>query len=299
MRLGISGYGAVAAVHAKGLRRWGAAPVVVCGPNMEKARTFAQQHEIPHAVTGLDSTFETCDAVIVASPSECHFAQGLAALRARRHCLLELPACSSAAEARELWRAATEAGVMVQCAHTSRYLPAMIRLEAGVRAGALGDIRHVVSLRAIPPRTRSWVDDAVLHHAAHHVDLLQHWFGSVRPLACATHPSPQRSQDAALLGSLPNGAPVNVSVSYTSRLRETRLTMSGSVHTVSTDGFSFVESDSAAFAWRGDEQESYEAAVEFQDRSFVDACRGEAGGIPWQETIRLAECLDSFLQRGE
>jgi predicted dehydrogenase len=137
------------------------------------------------------------------------------------------------------------------------------------------------------------VDDAVLHHAAHHVDLLLDWFGSLAEVACVTHPSAHRAQDGELSGRLDNGAPVNISVSYTSRIRETRLTIVGSDHTISTDGFSFIESDHAAFQWRGDEQESYEAAVAAQDRAFL-----EAGGVRWEDTMRLAQCLDRFLALG-
>jgi hypothetical protein len=91
---------------------------------------------------------------------------------------------------------------------------------------------------------------------------------------------------------------VSISVSYTSRLRETRLTVAGSRHTVTTDGFSYIESDEPEFAWRGSEQESYEAAVEAQDRAFINAAAGGEGGVPWQHTLRLAECLDCFLAQG-
>ena len=41
-------------------------------------------------------------------------------------------------------------------------------------------------------------------------------------------------------------------------------------------------------------QQSYEAAIERQDRAFVGACVDGIGGIPWTETIRLTECVDAF-----
>ena len=178
--------------------------------------------------------------MLIASPSNHHFEQAQAALRAGRHCLVELPACSSAAEARTLCEIADSEGVTLQCAHTTRFLPAILQVEHLLNSGFIGDILHVISLRVIAPRQRSWVDDAVLHHAAHHIDLLLHWFGEIAPMACVGHPGMQSAQDAALLARLPGGCPVVVSVSYSSRMPETRLTLVGTEHTITTDGFSFI-----------------------------------------------------------
>jgi len=298
MRIGIIGYGAVATIHIKGLRRWGADLRTVYGPSHDKAAGFASANGIPQSTTDLEGFFGECDAVIVASPSDHHYSQALATVRAGRHCLVELPACSSAREATGLAQATAKTNVVLQCAHTTRFLQGMVRLRGWLTAGSLGEIHHLTSLRAIPPRSRSWVDDAVLHHAAHHIDLMLHWFGPLHPVACVAHPGLQRSQDAVLTAALENGAPVNLSVSYTSRLRETRLTVIGAKHTVATDGFSVIESDNPVFRWRGDEQENYEAAIEAQDRAFIEACGGRGGGVPWEDTVRLAECLDRFLELG-
>ena len=142
--------------------------------------------------------------------------------------------------------------------------------------------------------TPGWIDDAILHHAAHHIDLLLHWFGDVTPVASVAHPKIEGAQDAALVATLPNRAPVNLSVSYTSRLQETRLTVVGTGHTVTTDGFGFIQSDHAEFAWESNPQECYERAIQLQDRAFIEACSGGPGGVPWEETVRLAECLDLF-----
>jgi predicted dehydrogenase len=298
MRIGIVGYGAVAAIHVKGLQRWGADVCCVYGPNADKAKTFAGGNGVAHSTTDIDAVFAESDAVIIASPSARHFEQAHAALRAGRHCLVELPACTTADEAHSLWRLAGGVGVTVQCAHTTRFLPGIVRVAEWVTNGSLGEMRHISSVRAVPPRSRSWMDDAVLHHAAHHIDLVLHLFTSLTPLACVGHPQLDGAQDAALVARLGNGAPVSVSVSYTSRLQETRLTLIGTDHTIITDGFSSIEADHDAFTWRGDAHESYEAAIEAQDRAFIESCSGRPGGVPWRETVRLAECLDVFRNIG-
>ena len=296
MRIGILGYGAVAAVHSKAFHNSGADLRIIFGPDDEKAKAFAENNQIARWTANMESMFEECDGVVVASPSDLHLGQALAALRAGRHCLVELPPCSSAIEARLLWDVARESKVVVRCAHTSRFLEPFALVEEWVQADALGEIVHVTYRRSIPPRKRSWIDDAILHHAAHPLDLLLKWFGKLEPLSCVAHPGIRKAQDAAFTARLENGAPISINISYTSRLPETRLTLNGEDHTVATDGFSYIESDAAEFQWHGDEQDSYESAVERQDRSFLDRLEGNKVGTPWQDTIRLAEILDHFLE---
>lgn len=299
MRLGIIGYGSVAAVHAEGLHHVNVDLRVVFGPREEKARAFAERHRIARWTSNIESVFEECEAVVIASPTGWHFHQAMAALCAGRHCLVELPACSSAGEARDLLNAAVRTNVVVQCAHSSRFLEPFIRLGKWVQSGALGEIRHIVYYRSIPPRQRSWVDDAIRHHAAHPLDLLLHWFGQLEPVSCVTPPGASKPQDAALAARLKNHAPVSLNVSYTSCLRETRLTVIGEEHTVATDGFSYISSDASQWEWQGDAQQNYEAALEAQDRAFLGALAGESSGTQWGDTIRLTECVDLFLQMGD
>ncbi|MCX6623067.1 MAG: Gfo/Idh/MocA family oxidoreductase [Acidobacteria bacterium] len=298
-RIGLIGYGAVAAVHAKGLHRSGADLRVVYGSREDKAEAFARVNGIPRATTLLDSVFEECDTVIVASPSHFHFGQAHAVLEAGRHCLIELPACSSAVEARGLITAAVDHNALVQCAHTSRYLAAFARVRLLLEHEALGEIRHIDCTRSIAPRTdRSWTDDAVLHHAAHHIDLILHWFNWFQPVACVAHPALERPQDAVLLGRLESGAPLRFGVSYSSRLPESRVTIIGSHHTIQTDGFSYIRSDEMTFDWKGDETLIYESAIRNQDQDFLAFVEGGDTGTPWNDTLRLAECLDRFLELG-
>jgi len=298
-RVGVMGYGAVAAVHVKGLLRSGASVPVVYGPREDKARKFAGENGIERAVTEVEALFEECDAVIVASPSQFHFGQAHAALEAGKHCLVELPACVSAIEARALMTAAVDHNVLVQCAHTARYLAGFARLRVMLEQQALGEILHLECRRAIAPRTtRSWTDNALLHHAAHYVDLALNWFEWFEPVASVMHPAFEVPQDVELLGRLEGGAPLRFGVSYTSRLPESRVTITGSRHTVETDGFSFLRSDEMAFEWKGDETLTYEAAIRNQDQDFLAFVEGGDTGTPWSDTLRLAECLDRFLELG-
>lgn len=286
MRVGIVGYGGVAAVHASQLKQIGDVRLsVVCGPDAAKAQRFAAAHTVESATTDLKEAAERMDAAIVCSPSGAHHVQTMSLLRAGLRVLVELPACGSAAEALEI----AEAGGEVSCAHTSRYLQPYRRMREWIADGTLGGVSQVHFIRHIPPRNRSWTDDALIHHAAHVLDLLLHWFGSVTPVACVAKPDVVGAQDLALIAIAGESTQVTSQVSYTSHLPQLAMTVAGERHTVITDGFSFVRSDLAELNAQCDGEAEYERAIGEQDREFL------AGrGTPWADTVRLAELTDAF-----
>jgi 2-hydroxy-4-carboxymuconate semialdehyde hemiacetal dehydrogenase len=294
MRIALVGYGAVATIHARKLQK-AAQLLTIWGPDQDKAEAFAEELGIQYSEKNLKSTLEHSDGVVICSPSSVHYEQTKEALIAGKHVLVEFPVCTSAAETRELGALASAHNLTLQCAHTSRHLEPYKRLKQCLADGVLGEILHVHYIRLITPRTRSWRDDALWHHAGHPLDLFLDWFGSLRPLACSAFPSIPEAQNVSLLACTSAGAPIAISISYESRLPETRLTVIGSKHTVATDGFSYVAFDEDQFVWKGDERQTYEDAIEEQDVSFLNACKGIEGGIPWNETLRLSDCTTAFI----
>lgn len=293
MRVALIGYGSVAAVHSRVVKEH-AEIVTVYGPNRSKVEEFARVHRIPFADSDLKRALSRADAAIVCSPSDLHFKQASEALKNGVNTLVELPACKSAEEAQSLAKLAGAGGLSIQCAHTSRYMESHQRIAAWIHKDVLGDIRHAHYIRCIPPRVRSWADDALLHHAEHPLDLFLHWFGPLKPLGCAAHPSIPGAQDISLLASVCGNIPVALSISYTSQFPEIRMTIVGSKHTIATDGFTYIASDEPSLLWRGHEQQVYERAIEEQDFRFLRSCGGGGGGIPWDETIRLVNCAAEF-----
>lgn len=293
MRVALIGYGAVAEIHARRLA--GQADLIsVFGPDHKKANKFAQAHGIPNADVELERTLARSHAAIICSPSAFHFEQARVALEHGVNVLVELPACTFVREAETLAAAAQSHDVVVQCAHTSRYAEPYRRISEWISRRALGDIRYIHYLRCIPPRKRSWTDDALLHHAEHPLDLFLHWFGFLTPLGCAAHPSIPGAQDVSLIARVCENAPVTVCISYTSRVAEVKMTVVGIKHTIVTDGFSYVDADEPRFTWKGDEQQVYEAAIQEQDTMFLKACRDGEGGVPWHETVKLTNCVSEF-----
>jgi 2-hydroxy-4-carboxymuconate semialdehyde hemiacetal dehydrogenase len=294
MRLAIIGCGAVAAVHAAGLRGGGFRIAAVYDSVTEKAESFASAYCVERVAQDLASALDGADAVIVASPSALHYEHALCALERGLHVLVELPPCASAEQSEHLAQVAAQSDTVLQCAHTSRYLEPYRRAGDWIRETQLGEIRQVQYFRCVLPARRSWIDDALLHHAAHPLDLLLHWFGDLQPVGCAAFPRSAPHQDVSLLARLPNGAPASIAISYSAKSAYSRLSVIGDKHTVVTDGFSFIDSGNSAMTWRGDAAETYEQSVAEQDLAFLRCCETGDGGIPWMETTRMMRQLEAF-----
>ena len=200
MRIGVIGYGAVAAVHVKGLHGWGADLHTIFGPEPREPEPLQTRIMCQIQRRRWTNCWTSATRRLLPRP---------AVATSNRRRLRYVPAglswwsCPHVSPLRNPSGAlASAAERTLQCAHTTRFLSGILRLENWVKSGLLGDIRHVISMRAIPPRRRSWIDDAILHHAAHHIDLLLHWFGDVTPVASVAHPRIEGAQDAALVARL-------------------------------------------------------------------------------------------------
>jgi 2-hydroxy-4-carboxymuconate semialdehyde hemiacetal dehydrogenase len=293
------GHGGVGAIHAARLRGEPDVELVtVFGVEREPAKQFASANAIPHVSETLAEAVSLAEAAIICSPSPVHFEQARECLSGGVHTLVEMPPCETTQEAEELAELARTQEVRLSCAHTSRYLVPYSRIEASLRANELGAIQEVHYVRHHRLRERAWTDDALLHHAAHPIDLLIHWFGGLVPLACVAVPQVRNAQTVALLGKLPNGAPATVSVTYASRLPHVRMHIVGDRHTLETDGFSYIRSDLDSLQFNGEEQALYEKAVHDQDLDFLRSCRGERGGVAWQEAMRLIKTVNRFQELG-
>jgi len=298
-RLAMIGYGAVGSIHAAKLSKEpGVQWAAVYGPKREKAAAFASKHGIQRACGTLREAVSGADAAIICSPSMSHFEQARECLEVGVHTLVEMPPCQNAAEAEELARLAQQRGVKLGCAHTSRFVAHFGQIKKRMESGVLGAIQEINYARYHKLRERSWRDNALLHHSAHPIDLLFYWCGGVEPKGCVALPDVRSPQTVSLLGRLPSGGAVTITVTYASRIHHIRLMIVGEKHTVETDGFSYANSDLPELEFRGDEQATYEEAIHRQDVDFLHACQGNGNFVSWDETIRVLQTIDGFRALG-
>ncbi len=125
IRLGLIGVGAIAQVnHLPALARMKDVELVaVCDDDLEKSRTLAQKHKVPHAFSDYEKLLrlENLDAVIIATPNHLHAPMALAALDYGKHVLCEKPPARTAAEAEMMAEAAKRSGKVLMYAMNKRF----------------------------------------------------------------------------------------------------------------------------------------------------------------------------------
>lgn len=160
VRVGIIGAGAVSDYHhVPGLRLDKRAELVgVCDANAELVARRQLQWNCRIATTDYQEfcAHPEVDAVIIATPNNTHLPIALAAIAHGKHVMCEKPLGLNAAEARQMYRAARDAGVVHMTAFTYRFAPAMRYIRHLLRSGALGAPRHFRSQRFLDWPETSW-----------------------------------------------------------------------------------------------------------------------------------------------
>jgi len=255
----------------------------------------ARKSSRPGPLAGTGSTLTPLENLYgIITPSALHFEQSRECLRAGRHVLSELPPCIDPREAEELGAIAQQQGVLLGCAHTSRYLAPYARIHAALKSGLIGEIQEVSYVRYLQLQPRTWTDSALVHHGAHIIDLVLQWCGKLKPIACAAFPNASSAQSVSILAALPGGKPLTATISYAAKIPISRMVVVGATHTVETDGFSYLRSDLEELQFIGDERAVYEQAIAAQDEQFLGACRGKTAYIPWAETEDLMRMIHQF-----
>lgn len=164
--------------------------VAVLSRDASRAKEFGSEHGVETATAEM-SEFLAADgleAVWVASPTFIHHEQGMAAIDAGKHVLLEKPLAYDAKRAWELVEAAEKAGVKLATGYQGRYVPAHANMKRLLDEGAIGEPSVARTYYGIhrpgpPPEWRQkreaarW--GALSDVGTHHIDLLRMFFGEI------------------------------------------------------------------------------------------------------------------------
>lgn len=153
IRLGVAGLGLIwQAVHLPNLRslRDRFQVTHVCDLSASLARSVAA--DLPGAVTSSTDWRSVCDdpdvdAILLLTPGD-HAPQVLGALQAGKHVMVEKPLCVTVREARDLERAATAAGLVLQVSYMKMYDP--IIPQAREALGSVG-VRRIIRVTVLHP----------------------------------------------------------------------------------------------------------------------------------------------------
>jgi predicted dehydrogenase len=196
VRIGLTGYGKVANLHAEALESLPNAELVsVCGRNRERRDQFAAKWHIASRDTVEDMAGkDKVDAVIVTTPHPQHRDSAVAAFAAGCHALVEKPMALTVAECDEMIVAAKKAGKMLSVVAQRRWFPSCQRIRKAIDEGKLGK-PSLLQLTIL-----GWRDEAyyqsdpwrgkwdtegggiLINQAPHQIDLMNWFMGPIQEI---------------------------------------------------------------------------------------------------------------------
>jgi predicted dehydrogenase len=160
IRIAIVGVGAVSDYHHVPAIRLDprAELVAACDSDAELLHERGKQWKVGSLSTDYREICESdlVQAVVIATPNFTHREIALAAAQHGKHVLCEKPLGLNAGEARDMYRAARDAGVVHMTAFTYRFAPSMRYMRDLAKNGQLGELRHFRSQRFLDLPEISW-----------------------------------------------------------------------------------------------------------------------------------------------
>lgn len=119
----------------------------VASRSLTKAQAFAAEFAVPHAVGSYEDLLAVpgVDVVYLATPHSEHHAHALLCLRAGLPVLCEKAFAQNAGQAQEMIRTAQGQRVFLMEAFWTRFFPAVAQALDLVRAGVIGEVKHLVA----------------------------------------------------------------------------------------------------------------------------------------------------------
>ncbi len=226
MRICVAGQGAFGQKHLDALKRIDGVEVTsLIGGNPKGTEEVAKKYGIAHWGHDLTEGIARADAVILATPTQMHRAQGEQVMRAGKHVLIEIPIADTVQDAEELAAIAKETGVVAMGGHVRRFNPSHQWVNRRIRKGELKiqqmDVQTYFFRRTnmnAAGKPRSWTDHLLWHHAAHTVDLFHYQTGETTSECYAVqgprHPELGIAMDMGIVMKVPSGAMLTLSLSF-------------------------------------------------------------------------------------
>ena len=123
----------------------GAHLVSICGRDKKNADDIADEHGIERVHTDYRTLVDSddLDAVIVATPDDCHHEMTMYALRAGKHVLCEKPMASTVGDATDMMELAEQAGVVNMINFTWRWMPFYTYIRELLAEGTIGELFYL------------------------------------------------------------------------------------------------------------------------------------------------------------
>jgi len=288
LKIALVGAGHMGRLHARTIAgREDAALVAVYDVDAAAAAALAETYGA-RALGEVEGLAGEVDAVVLAAATSAHRDLALALIRAGIPLLVEKPLAGTAAEAREIARAAERADAVLQVGHILRFDP--VTRAIAERTFTPAEIR--VSWRS-PFTGRSTDVSVVMDLAIHGIDLVLKWAGDMPEEVTATGRTVQgpHADEVEVHLAFAGGCAADLFASRVSETRERRIRI--------TAGSETIELDYAARTVRwGSEAlpvETEPDALTAQMNAFLAAVRGEAPvAVSADEGARAVEVAEQI-----
>ena len=176
------------------IRQTGGEICSVMSADAARGRAFADEFGIPRSTTDLDEVLRDVDAVYISTTNERHYAECMAAAKARRHVLCEKPLATSHEDAAAMVKACRDAGVVMATNHHLRNAATHRAMRDAIASGRIGTplAARVVHAGTLPIQMLGWRlhtqgagAGALLDLLVHDTDLLRFLLGE-EPQAVVT-----------------------------------------------------------------------------------------------------------------
>ena len=169
------------------------------------------------------------DAVALATPVPEHAEHAIAVLEAGKHCFVEKPLATSAADAERAVRAAEQSGRILMVGHLLEYHPAVVRLKELIDAQELGSLFYVYGNRLNLGQLRAH-ENALWSLGAHDVSVALYLIGE-EPVECfaqgAGYVREQVEDVVFCFLRFPSGVVAHLHLSWLDPHKERRMTVVG------------------------------------------------------------------------
>jgi predicted dehydrogenase len=170
------------------------------------------------------------DAVVLATPVPTHAELAVAVAQAGKHCFVEKPLATNAADGERAVAAAAGAGRILMVGHLLEYHPAVARLKELIDGDELGGLYYIYGNRLNLGKLRA-DENALWSLGAHDVSVALHLIGE-EPVECLAHGASyvrEGVQDVVFCYlRFPSGIVAHLHLSWLDPHKERRLTVVGS-----------------------------------------------------------------------
>lgn len=229
VRIGVAGAnGAFGSKHLDALAQIEEVEIVAAmATTLDKADRISDKYSILNRFDDYDQMLglSDLDAVILATPTQIHAEQGLKAMAAGKHVLIEIPMADTLADSEVLVAKQKETGLVAMAGHVRRFNPSHQWVHNKIIAGELSvqqmDIQTYFFRRTnmnAKGEPRSWTDHLLWHHACHSIDLFRYQAGEevteVHAIQGPTHPDLGIAMDMSILMKTETGKLCTLSLSF-------------------------------------------------------------------------------------